>query len=95
MAIVGLFFVLPLALSFVLAFRAKDGSATLAHFAKSFDLYTTGYLFTLAITLGATVADGFGCFAFPAHCRKIPGLRRPANKFHPEIVAAVADRGRV
>jgi ABC-type spermidine/putrescine transport system permease subunit I len=54
LAIVGLFFVLPLGLSFVLAFRGKDGGFTLEHFAKSFDLYTTDLLFTLAITLGAT-----------------------------------------
>jgi putative spermidine/putrescine transport system permease protein len=54
LAIVGLFFVLPLGLSFVLAFRGKDGGFTLEHFAKSFDLYTTDLLFTLAITLAAT-----------------------------------------
>jgi len=54
LAIVGLFFVLPLGLSFVLAFRGKDGGFTLEHFAKSFDLYTTDLLFTLVITLAAT-----------------------------------------
>ena len=54
LAIVGFFFVLPLGLSFVLAFRGKDGGLTLEHFAKSFDLYTTDLLFTLAITLAAT-----------------------------------------
>ena len=58
LAIVGLFFVLPLALSFVLAFRAKDGRFTLEHFAKSFDLYTTDLLFTLGIALGSTVLIG-------------------------------------
>ena len=58
LAIVGLFFVLPLAMSFVLAFRGKEGGFTLAHFAKSFDLYTTDLLFTLGITLGSTVLIG-------------------------------------
>jgi len=56
--IVGLFFVLPLALSFVLAFRAKDGAFSLEPFTKAFDLYTTDLLFTLVITLFATVLIG-------------------------------------
>jgi putative spermidine/putrescine transport system permease protein len=58
LGIVGLFFVLPLAMSFVLAFRGKSGSFTLEHFAKSFDLYTTDLLFTLGITLLSTVLIG-------------------------------------
>jgi putative spermidine/putrescine transport system permease protein len=59
LAIVGLFFVLPLGMSFVLAFRGKNGGFTLEHFAKSFDLYTTDLLYTLGITLGSTVLIGF------------------------------------
>jgi ABC-type spermidine/putrescine transport system permease subunit I len=51
LVIVVLFFLVPLGLSFTTAFRSKDGGATLEHFAKSFDLYTTDLLFTLAITL--------------------------------------------
>jgi len=51
LVIVVLFFLVPLGLSFATAFRGKDGGATLEHFAKSFDLYTTDLLFTLAITL--------------------------------------------
>jgi ABC-type uncharacterized transport system permease subunit len=39
------------AISFALAFRAKDGSFTLQHFEKSFELYTTDLLFSLAIVL--------------------------------------------
>ena len=51
LAIVVAFFIVPLGISFALAFRAKDGSLTLEHFAKAFDLYTTDLLFTLAIVL--------------------------------------------
>src|SRR3954470_7395394 len=49
--IVVAFFIIPLAISFALAFRAKDGSFTLQHFDKSFELYTTDLLFSLAIVL--------------------------------------------
>ncbi len=41
LAVVAAFFVVPLALSAVGAFRAADGGFTLAHFEKSLDLYTT------------------------------------------------------
>ena len=51
LAIVVAFFIIPLGISFATAFRAKDGSFTLAHFEKSFELYTTDLLFTLAIVL--------------------------------------------
>ena len=51
LAIVVAFFIVPLGISFTLAFRAKDGSFTLEHFAKSFELYTTDLIFTLAIVL--------------------------------------------
>jgi ABC-type spermidine/putrescine transport system permease subunit I len=51
LAIVVAFFIVPLGISFALAFRARDGSFTLEHFAKSFDLYTTDLLFSLAIVL--------------------------------------------
>src|SRR4029453_2927633 len=49
LAIVVAFFIIPLAISFALAFRAKDGSFTLQHFHKSFELYTTDLLFSLWI----------------------------------------------
>ena len=39
LAVIALFFLLPLVLSAVLAFRGKDGGFTLEHFAKSWDLY--------------------------------------------------------
>jgi len=51
LAIVVAFFIAPLGMSFALAFRAKDGSFTLEHFEKSFDLYTTDLLFSLAIVV--------------------------------------------
>ncbi len=51
LAIVVAFFIIPLFISFALAFRAKDGSLTLAHFEKSFELYTTDLIFTLEIVL--------------------------------------------
>jgi ABC-type spermidine/putrescine transport system permease subunit I len=55
LAVVVLFFVLPLALSAVGAFRAADGSFTLAHFDKAFDLYTKDLVFTVAIVGASTV----------------------------------------
>ena len=51
LAIVVAFFIIPLGISFALAFRARDGSFTLEHFSKSFDLYTTDLVFSLAIVL--------------------------------------------
>jgi ABC-type spermidine/putrescine transport system permease subunit I len=59
LAVVGVFFIAPLAMSAVVAFRAKVGGAfTLEHFSKAFDLYTTDLLFTLAIVLLSTVLIG-------------------------------------
>ncbi len=58
LTVVGAFFVLPLGMSFVLAFRSKSGAFTLEHFEKSFDFYTTDLLFTLGITLLSTVLIG-------------------------------------
>ena len=47
LAVVGLFFVAPLAMSAVVAFRGAGGGFTLEHFAKAFDFYTNDLLFTL------------------------------------------------
>ena len=58
LAVIALFFVLPLVLSAVLAFRAKDGEVTFEHFAKSWDLYRTDLLFTVGIVLLSTVLIG-------------------------------------
>ena len=58
LAVIALFFVLPLVLSAVLAFRGKDGGFTLEHFAKAWDLYQTDLLFTIGIVLLSTVLIG-------------------------------------
>src|SRR3954469_2975100 len=55
LVVVGLFFVVPLLLSAVGAFRAADGSFTLAHFDKSLDLYTKDLVFTVAIVALSTL----------------------------------------
>jgi ABC-type spermidine/putrescine transport system permease subunit I len=55
LAVVVLFFVLPLALSAVGAFRAADGGFTLAHFDKALDLYGKDLAFTVAIVGASTV----------------------------------------
>ena len=55
LAVVVLFFVLPLALSAVGAFRAADGGFTLAHFEKALDLYAKDLVFTVAIVGLSTI----------------------------------------
>ncbi|HEX6138814.1 MAG TPA: sugar ABC transporter permease [Casimicrobiaceae bacterium] len=55
LAVVAIFFVLPLLLSAVSAFRAADGSPTLAHFAKSLDFYGRDLVFTVAIVALSTL----------------------------------------
>src|SRR5437763_4835536 len=58
LAVIAVLFVLPLAMSAVLAFRGKAGEFTLEHFAKSWDLYRTDLLFTIGIVLLSTVLIG-------------------------------------
>ena len=67
LAIVGLFFVLPLAMSFVLAFRGKGGEFTLEHFAKCWDLYRTDLLFTVGIVLLSTLLIGVVAIAIAGY----------------------------
>nr|MDQ6923672.1 sugar ABC transporter permease [Pseudomonadota bacterium] len=67
LAVIVVFFVAPLVMSGVVAFRRKDGGFTLAHFSKSFDLYTTDLLFTLAIVLGSTVLIGLVSIAIAGY----------------------------
>jgi len=55
LAVVLLFFVLPLGLSAVGAFRAADGGFTLAHFDKAFDLYGKDLVFTIAMVGLSTI----------------------------------------
>ena len=58
LAVIALFFALPLVLSAVLAFRGKDGGLTFEHFAKAWDLYQTDLLFTVGIVLLSTALIG-------------------------------------
>jgi putative spermidine/putrescine transport system permease protein len=67
LAVILVFFVAPLAMSAIVAFRRKDGTFTLEHFAKSFDLYTTDLLFTLVIVLGSTVLIGLVAIAIAGY----------------------------
>jgi putative spermidine/putrescine transport system permease protein len=67
LAVVALFFVAPLAMSMVVAFRGKNGGFTLEHFAKAFDFYTTDLLFTLAIVVLSTVLIGIVAIAIAGY----------------------------
>ena len=67
LAIVGLFFVLPLGMSFVLAFRGKDGGFTLEHFTKAWDYYQTDLLFTVGIVLLSTLLIGIIAIAIAGY----------------------------
>jgi len=81
LAVVALFFVAPLAMSAVVAFRDKSGGFTLEHFAKAFDFYTTDLLFTLAIVVLSTVIIGLvaiaiaGYLTLGGHPRAVAMLR--------------------
>lgn len=55
LVVVAVFFVVPLLLSAIGAFRAADGGFTLAHFEKSLELYTRDLVFTLGIVVLSTV----------------------------------------
>jgi putative spermidine/putrescine transport system permease protein len=67
LAVIGAFFVLPLLMSAVLAFRDKGGGFTLEHFVKAWDLYRTDFLFTIGITLLATVLIGLVAIAISGY----------------------------
>ncbi len=54
LAIVALFFVVPLGMSTVSAFSDGHGGATLDHFRKAFELYTKDIVFTAAIVVWST-----------------------------------------
>jgi ABC-type spermidine/putrescine transport system permease subunit I len=55
LAVVGVFFVAPLLMSAIGAFRAPDGGVTLAHFAKALDLYGRDLVFTVGIVALSTL----------------------------------------
>jgi ABC-type spermidine/putrescine transport system permease subunit I len=67
LAVVGVFFVAPLLMSAVVAFRGKGGGFTLEHFAKAFDFYTTDLLFTLVIVAISTVLIGVVAIAIAGY----------------------------
>jgi len=67
LAVIFAFFVLPLILSGVLAFRSKDGDFTFEHFLKSWDLYRTDLLFTVGIVLLSTVLIGLIAIAIAGY----------------------------
>jgi ABC-type spermidine/putrescine transport system permease subunit I len=52
--VVGVFFVVPLLLSAVGAFRTAGGALTLAHFEKALELYSRDLVFTIAIVALST-----------------------------------------
>jgi len=58
LAVIALFFVFPLILSAVLAFRNPAGGLTWEHFAKAWDLYQKDLIFTIGIVLLSTVLIG-------------------------------------
>ena len=58
LAVIALFFVFPLILSAVLAFRNTGGGFTWEHFAKAWDLYQKDLVFTIGIVLLSTVLIG-------------------------------------
>jgi putative spermidine/putrescine transport system permease protein len=67
LAVIAVFFVLPLAMSAVLAFRGKAGEFTLEHFEKSWDLYRTDLMFTIGIVLLSTVLIGVVAIAIAGY----------------------------
>ncbi|HTS20908.1 MAG TPA: ABC transporter permease subunit [Casimicrobiaceae bacterium] len=81
LSVVGLFFVAPLAMSAIVAFRGASGGFTLEHFAKAFDFYGTDLLFTLAIVLVSTLLIGVvaiaiaGYLTLGGHPRTVAVLR--------------------
>ena len=58
LAVIAAFFVFPLVLSAILAFRSKGGGFTLEHFAKAWDLYRTDLMFTIGIVALSTALIG-------------------------------------
>ena len=67
LAVIAAFFVFPLMMSAVLAFRGKEGGFTLEHFVKSWDLYRTDLYFTIGITLLSTVLIGLVAIAIAGY----------------------------
>jgi putative spermidine/putrescine transport system permease protein len=67
LVVVGVFFVVPLLLSAIGAFRSADGAFTLAHFQKSLELYTRDLVFTLEIVALSTLLIAFVAIAIAGY----------------------------
>ncbi len=67
LAVIAVFFLFPLVLSAILAFRAKDGGFTFDHFAKAWELYRTDLLFTVGIVMLSTVLIGVVAIAIAGY----------------------------
>ena len=67
LAVVFVFFVVPLALSAIGAFRAPDGGVTLAHFAKALDFYGRDLVFTVGIVGLSTLLIGIFAIAIAGY----------------------------
>ena len=101
LAIVALFFALPLGLSVVGAFRDKAGAYTFANVTKSYELYTTDFVFTIGIVALSSVLIGTvaiaiaGYLTLGEHPRLVALLRWLYRwpLFIPFIVSAQLMRG--
>ena len=67
LAVVFVFFVVPLALSAIGAFGASDGVFTLAHFEKALDLYGRDLVFTVGIVGLSTLLIGIVAIAIAGY----------------------------
>jgi len=67
LVVIAAFFVFPLVLSAVLAFRSKGGDLTFEHFDKAWDLYRTDLLFTIGIVLLSTLLIGLVAIAIAGY----------------------------
>lgn len=65
--VIAAFFVFPLALSAILAFRGKDGGFTFEHFVKAWDLYRTDLIFTVGIVALSTLLIGVFAIAIAGY----------------------------
>ena len=100
-AIVALFFALPLGLSVIGAFQDKEGNATLANVAKAYELYTNDFVFTIAIValssllIAALAIAIAGYLTLGEHPRAVAVLRWLYRwpLFIPFIVAGQLMRG--
>lgn len=67
LAIVALFFALPLGMSVIGAFEDRDGNYTLANIVKAFELYSTDFIFTVGIVLLSSLLIGLIAIAIAGY----------------------------